>query len=94
MAKKIPLRQCLGCREMKPKSELMRVVKSPEGEISFDDTGKKSGRGAYVCRDTGCFKRIIKSNALSRAFKSQVSNETIEELQKQLEDTTQPEENE
>jgi len=70
---------------MKPKSELIRAVKSPEGEISLDYTGKKPGRGAYVCRDINCFKRITKSNALSRAFKSQVSEYTMNELQKQLE---------
>ena len=85
MPKKVPLRQCLGCREMKPKSELIRVVKSPEGEISLDETGKKPGRGAYVCNNVDCFKRIIKSNALSRAFKAQIPEDTIEDLQKQLE---------
>ena len=85
MAKKTPLRQCLGCREMKPKSELIRVVKSPEGEISIDISGKKNGRGAYICHDTTCFKRIVKSNALSRAFKSQIPAETIDDLEKQLE---------
>ena len=85
MQKKIPLRLCLGCREMKPKSELVRVVKSPEGEVSLDTIGKKPGRGAYVCHSTDCFKRIIKSNALTRAFKTQISNEITEELSKQLE---------
>jgi hypothetical protein len=70
---------------MKPKRELIRVVKSPEGEISTDQTGKKPGRGAYVCRDENCLKRIIKSGALSRAFKSRVSDEIIDELQKQME---------
>jgi len=71
---------------MKPKSELIRAVKSPEGEVSLDNTGKKPGRGAYVCRDIDCFKRVAKSNALSRAFKTQISEETIEELQKQIGD--------
>jgi len=85
MAKKIPLRQCLGCREMKPKNELIRVVKSPEGEVSADFTGKKPGRGAYVCGDANCFKRVIKSNALARAFKTQIPAETIEEIQNQIE---------
>jgi len=85
MTKKTPLRQCLGCREMKPKNELIRAVKSPEGEISLDFTGKKQGRGAYICRDTNCFKRVIKSNALSRAFKTKISDDIINELQKKLE---------
>ena len=85
MQKKIPQRMCLGCREMKAKSELVRVVKSPEGEVSLDITGKKPGRGAYVCRNPDCFKRVVKSNALARAFKAQISNEIIEVLQNQLE---------
>ena len=84
MPKKIPMRQCLGCREMKPKSELIRTVKSPEGEISPDDSGKKPGRGAYICKDINCFKRMEKSNALARIFKTQISTETMDELQKQL----------
>ena len=57
MPKKIPMRQCLGCREMKPKKELIRVVKSPEGEVSLDFKGKKPGRGAYVCPQAECLKR-------------------------------------
>ena len=85
--KKIPLRQCLGCREMKPKNELIRVVKSPEGEVSLDQTGKKPGRGAYLCSDKNCFKRIVKSNAIARAFKMQIPNEIIEELQNRFEST-------
>jgi len=85
MAKKIPLRMCLGCREMKAKGELVRVVKSPEGDVSIDIIGKKPGRGAYVCHNTDCFKRVIKSNALARVFKAKISNEIIEELQNQLE---------
>ena len=66
MAKKIPMRQCLGCREMKPKRELVRVVRSPEGEISVDLRGKASGRGAYVCRDTACLTQALKSKAIER----------------------------
>jgi len=71
---------------MKPKSELIRAVKSPEGEITLDSTGKKPGRGAYVCHNIDCFKRVVKSNALSRVFKTQIPDETIEELQKQIGD--------
>ena len=68
MPKKIPMRQCLGCRAMKPKRELIRAVRSPDGEVSLDFTGKKPGRGAYVCHSEECLKRAIKSKALSRAF--------------------------
>ncbi|MCI8593725.1 MAG: YlxR family protein [Oscillospiraceae bacterium] len=68
MPKKIPLRQCVGCREMKPKKELIRVVRSPEGEVSLDFKGKKPGRGAYVCPNDGCLTKAKKARALERAF--------------------------
>jgi len=71
---------------MKPKNELIRVVKSPESEISLDFKGKNPGRGAYVCRDTKCLDKIIKSKALSRAFKTQIPENIMQELQKQMED--------
>jgi len=87
MVKKVPKRQCLGCREMKPKNELIRAVKSPEGEVSLDFTFKAPGRGAYLCNDINCFKRMIKTNALKRAFKIQISDEIIEELQNKLENS-------
>ncbi|MDS0524889.1 YlxR family protein [Clostridium sp. SHJSY1] len=64
--KKIPLRMCTGCMEMKPKKELIRVVKSPEGEVSVDLTGKKSGRGAYVCKSAECLEKAVKTKRLSR----------------------------
>jgi len=86
MPKKIPLRQCLGCREMKPKRELIRAVRSPDGEVSLDLIGKKPGRGAYVCRNTICLKRAIKSKALPRAFGVEIPQSIMEELQKQMED--------
>jgi len=69
---------------MKPKNELIRAVKSPTGEVSLDFTGKKPGRGAYLCRETNCLKRIIKTNALARAFKTQISDDVINELQSTL----------
>ena len=81
MPKRIPMRQCTGCREMKPKGELIRVVKSPEGEVSLDHRGKKPGRGAYVCPSADCLKRSIKSRALERAFSVKVSEDLLEELQ-------------
>lgn len=83
--KKIPMRQCLGCREMKPKRDLVRVVRSPEGEISIDFKGKASGRGAYVCRSEACLKKIIKAKALERAFDLQIPEEVYRKLQEELE---------
>ena len=85
MQKKIPMRQCLGCREMKPKRELIRVVRSPEGEISLDFKGKASGRGAYVCPNTECLKKAIKSKALSRAFDTQIPQEIYDALLSMME---------
>ena len=64
--KKIPMRMCVGCREMKPKRELIRVVRSPEGEVSIDPVGKKPGRGAYVCRQQACLSRAIRQKQLER----------------------------
>ena len=85
MEKKIPMRQCLGCREMRPKKELIRVVRSPEGEISLDFRGKASGRGAYICPDAGCLKKAIKAKALERAFSTSIPTEIYEKLQEQME---------
>lgn len=85
MPKKIPLRQCVGCREHKPKSELIRVVRSPEGEVSLDFRGKKPGRGAYVCPDPNCLKKARKSRALERAFASPLPDEVWEGLEAQME---------
>ena len=86
MPKKIPLRQCLGCREMKPKKELLRVVRSAEGEISLDLRGKASGRGAYVCPNSECLKRAIKAKALSRAFDTEIPKEIYDALLAQMEE--------
>ena len=80
MPKKLPLRQCVGCREMKPKRELVRVVRSPEGAVSLDFSGKAPGRGAYVCPDPACLRRAQKSGALSRAFGTPVPPEVYEAL--------------
>ena len=82
--KKIPMRMCTGCREMKPKKELVRVVKTPEGEIKLDFTGKLNGRGAYICKSLECLKKAEKANALSRAFSCAVSKEIYDELSKEL----------
>ena len=85
MPKKIPMRQCLGCREMKPKRELIRVVKSPEGEISLDFKGKKPGRGAYLCPDPQCLARARKARALERAFSAQTPDQEYESLAAEME---------
>ena len=85
MQKKIPMRQCLGCREMKPKRELIRVVRSPEGEISLDFKGKASGRGAYVCPDAQCLKKAVKARALERAFSCQIPQDIYDKLNEQME---------
>lgn len=84
MAKKIPLRMCVGCSEMKPKPELIRVVRSPEGEISLDSTGKKSGRGAYICCNKDCLKKAVKSKRLDRTFECTVPEDLYERLEEQL----------
>ena len=83
--KKIPMRQCLGCREMKPKKELIRVVRSADGTISVDFTGKLAGRGAYVCPDGACLKKAIKGRALSHAFSCEIPQEVYETLEKEME---------
>ncbi len=80
MPKKIPLRQCLGCREMRPKKELIRVVRSPEGELALDTRGKMSGRGAYLCPNAECFKKVRKSRALERALEVPIPSEIYEAL--------------
>ena len=85
MPKKIPLRQCVGCREHKPKAELIRVVRSPEGEVSLDFKGKKPGRGAYVCPDPNCLKKARKYRALERAFSAPLPDEVWAGLEEQME---------
>ena len=85
MQKKIPLRQCLGCREMKPKRELIRVVRSPQGDISLDFKGKAPGRGAYLCHDPACLKKATKSRAIERAFELTIPAEIYERLAEQME---------
>ena len=82
--KKIPQRQCVGCREMKDKRELIRVVKSPEGEISLDFRGKKPGRGAYVCPSAECLKKARKSRALERAFSAAIPPEVYDALEQEM----------
>lgn len=80
--KKIPLRMCIGCREMKPKAELDRIVKTPDGEIVIDKTNKISGRGAYICKSGDCLKKAEKINALSHTFSISVDREIYSRLAK------------
>ena len=84
--KKIPMRMCLGCREMKPKKELLRVVRSPQGEVSFDVTGKKPGRGAYICPQSECFKKAVKQKQLERMLEVKLAPEVMEALEASLQD--------
>ncbi len=78
--KKIPQRMCVGCREMKDKRSLMRIVRNPEGEILIDETGKKSGRGAYLCSSVQCLEKARKSRSLERAFAMKIPKEIYEAL--------------
>ena len=85
MPKTVPVRQCTGCREKKPKKELIRVVRSPEGEVSLDFRGKAPGRGAYLCRDAGCLKKAVKSRALERALSVAIPQEVFDRLLEEME---------
>jgi len=78
--KKIPMRMCVGCREMKPKKELLRAVRSPEGQVSLDTTGKKPGRGAYCCYNAECLRRALKQGQLDRQLEVKLSPEVNEQL--------------
>lgn len=82
--KKIPMRQCVGCGEMKDKKEMMRVLKSVEGPILLDMTGKKNGRGAYLCKSAECLQKARKNKGLERSFKMSIPQEVYEELEKEF----------
>lgn len=86
---KIPMRMCLGCNEMKPKKELMRVVKSPEGEISLDFTGKKNGRGAYLCRSSQCFEKARKARRLEKSFSCRIDESVYGVMSDELRNETE-----
>ena len=85
MQKKIPQRQCMGCRERKAKRELIRVVRSPEGNVSLDFGGKMNGRGAYLCPDPACLKKAIRSKALERSLEVAIPEEVYARLEKEME---------
>jgi predicted RNA-binding protein YlxR (DUF448 family) len=82
--KKIPQRMCTGCMEMKPKKELIRVVKNKEGQVSVDFTGKKPGRGAYICKDIECLEKAIKTKRLSKNLEINISDEVYENLKDEI----------
>ena len=83
--KKIPLRQCIGCGEMNSKTEMIRVLKTAEDEIVLDATGRKNGRGAYLCPSMDCFKKAVKNKGLERSFKTAIPKEVYETLEKEME---------
>ncbi|MHC6179623.1 RNase P modulator RnpM [Clostridium sp. JNZ X4-2] len=83
--KKIPKRMCTGCMEMKPKKELIRIVKSKEGEVSIDPTGKKNGRGAYICRDIQCLEKAFKNKRLQKNLEIQIDETLYNSLKEQIE---------
>lgn len=82
--RKIPLRQCVGCQEQREKKSLLRIVRTPEHDIVFDPTGKKSGRGAYICPDVSCLQKARKQKAFNRAFKMEVNDDIYERLEQEL----------
>lgn len=82
--KKIPMRMCVGCREMKPKKELIRVVRQPSGQVMLDRTGKAAGRGAYVCPDSACLEKARKSRVLERTLEAAIEPEVYDQLAKEL----------
>lgn len=82
--KKTPVRMCLGCGEMKPKREMIRVVKAPDGGVSIDFTGKKSGRGAYICRSAQCFKAARKSRKFEKSLSCKIEEEVYEEMENEF----------
>ncbi len=84
MNKKIPMRKCVGCQEMKSKKEMIRVIRTSEGEFLLDATGKKNGRGAYICPDGECLAKAVKSKGLERSFKQAIPKEVYETLEKEM----------
>ena len=83
--KKIPQRKCVGCQEMKSKKEMMRILKTTEDEIVLDTTGKKNGRGAYLCFSKDCFEKAVKNKGLERSLKMSIPKSVYEELEKEIE---------
>lgn len=86
--RKVPQRMCVGCREMKNKKELIRVVRNPEGELSLDTTGKKPGRGAYICPDLACFNQAIKGKRIQKALEEELSEDIQKSIREEIESIT------
>lgn len=86
MSKKMPVRRCVGCQEMKNKKEMIRVIRTPEGEFELDATGKKNGRGAYLCPSRECLGKAVKSKGLERSFKQAIPPEVYSRLEKEMDD--------
>lgn len=84
MNKKVPMRQCVGCGEMKSKKEMMRILKTAEGDIVLDVTGKKNGRGAYLCKTDECLKKARKTKGIERSFKMSIPAEVYDNLEKEF----------
>ena len=83
--RKMPVRQCVGCQEMKNKKEMIRIIRTNEQEFLLDTTGKKNGRGAYLCPDTECFEKAVKNKGLERSFRQAIPKEVYEMLKKEME---------
>lgn len=83
--RKIPMRQCMGCNEHKPKIDLLRVVRSPEGEVSLDETGRKNGRGAYLCRDVKCLRKARKSRRIESNLECAIPDEVYDRMEQEME---------
>ncbi len=84
MAKQIPLRQCVGCKIMKPKNELVRIIRTPSNEVCLDKTGKLNGRGAYICLSSDCYNKAVKSKALERTLKIEIQEDIYEAISKEM----------
>ena len=82
--KNIPQRSCVGCNTVRPKSELIRIIRTAEGEILYDPTGRMNGRGAYLCNDNACLDKAVKRRSLERSLKSEISDEIIEKIRKEM----------
>jgi hypothetical protein len=83
--RKIPMRKCIGCMESFPKKELCRIVKTKDNEIFFDSTGKLNGRGTYICKNTECFNKAIKSKRLSKALETEIPEEVLNAIKAEIE---------
>jgi len=82
--KKVPMRQCVGCRESREKNKLIRIIKTPEGSVELDSTGKKNGRGAYICSSVECFQKAKKIKSLERALNISIQGEIYEDIERQM----------